>query len=333
METIPEHFSDLEVGILLHDTETGEILYANDFAEDIYGYSSKELQSMEINDFSSGEFSKSEAIQRIQAAANGKSQQFHWRNKRSTGELYWVEVRLSDIVISDKQYVVALVQEITEYKMNLRHLRVLTRITRHNLRNQLNVIEGYFDYIDTSSRNDRIGSRIQQSISKLLSLTEWIDTVKSVNKTESSGETCNIGQLVEDIVETYRNEHPEITWQFECEQVQAVADSTLETAIDELINNAVRHNPNQGLKITVTVEKKPKHKQASICVIDTGIPIPEMEIEPLVSGYDPNPLEHGEGIGLWEVQTIVNAHQGRLSIEKNSSKQKIIDIRLPMVNS
>lgn len=54
-----------------------------------------------------------------------------------------------------------------------------------------------------------------------------------------------------------------------------------------------------------------------------------MEIEPIVGGYDPDSLEHGDGIGLWEVQTIIQAHGGRLSLPENSLERTVIEIALP----
>lgn len=333
MVTPPNHFDKLEVGILLHDSQTGNILYANTFAEEIYGYSKEELTSMDVADFSSASFSRAEATQRIQAAAEGHSQQFEWRNKRSTGELYWVEVRLSDLTIDETTYVVALVRDITEYKMSLRHLRVLTRITRHNLRNKLNIIDGYLNQIDHEEANSSVIKRIKRNVSELLDLTGWIDSIKSVNRAETQNKACDISQLVAEIGEPYQKEYPEITWKLDCQHAYATVDSTLRTAVDELIDNAVKHNPHENLEISVSVREHPDDKQISICVTDTGRPIPEIEIEPLVSGYDPDPLEHGEGIGLWEVQTIINAHRGRLSINENSTDQKTIEITLPQTDS
>lgn len=331
MVAVPSQFDSLDVGILVHDPQTGDILYANECAEELYGYSESELQKMTVGEFSSGSFSQPEAVDRIQAAAEGQSQRFEWRNKRSTGELYWVEVRLSDISIDDTTYVVAVVRDISEYKLTLRHLRVLTRITRHNLRNKLNVIDGFFKELDlnTTAENKDMIDRIQQNVSELLELTNWIDTVKSATRTEQATEPRDISKLVTEIGEKYRTEYPEITWHFECEECYAVANAGFENAIEELIDNAVRHNEHKGLKISVSLTKNPADDQVSIQITDTGQPIPEMEIDPIVGGYDPDPLRHGERIGLWEVQTIINAHGGRISINENSVEQKTIELVLP----
>lgn len=330
MIEVPSQFDSFEVGVLIHEPETGEILYANEYAEDIYGYAAAELIEMDVGEFSAEVFSQAEAVQRIQAAADGTSQQFEWRNKQSTGELYWVEVRLSDIEIEDEVYVIALVRDITEYKMTLRHLRVLTRITRHNLRNKLNVISGFLAEleIDNGSEDCTIRDRINRNVEELLDLTEWIETVKSAARTTTTLETCNIAHIVREIGERFQRDNDDITWRFDCEEAAVAADSQIKTAVEELVGNAVQHNPHDELEITLSVTSKDE-QQVLIQVIDTGQPIPDIEIEPIVGGYDPDPLEHGEGIGLWEVQTIIDAHGGRLSIKENSLERKVIEIALP----
>ena len=39
MLSVPDQFDGLEVGMLIHDPETGEIRYVNEFATELYGYS------------------------------------------------------------------------------------------------------------------------------------------------------------------------------------------------------------------------------------------------------------------------------------------------------
>ena len=335
MEEVPSQFDSLDIGVLIHDPETGDVLYANEFAGELYGYQRETLRQMEIAEFSSASFSQEEAVQRIRAAADGNAQQFEWRNKRATGELYWVEVRLSAITIADETYVVALVRDITEYKMTLRHLRILTRITRHNLRNKLNIIDGFLAELNSGVRSDdaEIRDRIKRNVEELLDLTQWIDTVKSAVRVDTPTEACDIAEIVREVGETYQCENDAIAWQFDCKEITARVDPKIKTAVTELVDNAVRHNPHDGLEISLSVTASQHGEQILIRISDTGQPIPDIEIEPIVGGYDPDPLEHGDGVGLWEVQTIVEAHGGRLSVIENSVDQKSIEIALPRAHT
>lgn len=331
MTTITDHYDDLEIGVVLHDPDTADIVYVNEFATHLYGYSEEELLGMQVSDFSSETFSQEEAVQLVQAAAAGDSQKFEWQNKKPTGELYWVEVKLSPIEINDTQYVVALVSDITEYKMSLYHLRVLVRITRHNLRNKLTVIDGLFDQLhptDQSLDHD-IGNRIRRSIDELLNLTESISEFNSIAATTDSAHPLDISSIVTDIAGQFQDNYPTIAWQIECEDVWALGTTEIGTAIEELLENAVTHNPHDGLEITAAVTENPETEQVRIRISDTGIPIPEAEVEPIVGSYDPDPLSHGNEIGLWEVQTIVSACGGRISIEENTPERKVIEIVLP----
>ena len=51
-ETISAVFDDLEIGITLHDPETGDIVGVNSRLESLYGYSEAELTEMTVADYS-----------------------------------------------------------------------------------------------------------------------------------------------------------------------------------------------------------------------------------------------------------------------------------------
>lgn len=73
-------------------------------------------------------------------------------------------------------------------------------------------------------------------------------------------------------------------------------------------------------------------QQIDIQIWDTGELVPDMEIQPLLEGYDPNPLDHARHIGLWEVQTIVNSHHGILTCKENTADRKVIEVTLPLAD-
>lgn len=331
-EAISNLYDSLEVGITLHEPETGAIQYANEYAEQIYGYSQSELSTMTVADMISTASSNSEPAQRLQDAANGDPQHVKWRIDKPSGEISWVEIRLSDLTVGEQSYVVAVIQDISESKMDKRHLRLLMRITRHNFRNQLNILKGTFVQIDKRIGESEILDRMRRSISSLMNLTSWINTVNSLNRGEKNTKKVNLCNLLENRVDEYRTNYPEINWEFDCETCYIDADSTIQKAFDELIDNAVRHNSHDDLSIHINVSENPIDQQIDVRVIDTGEPIPDIEIKPLRDGYEPDPLQHGENIGLWEVQTIINSHRGGLSIEENHTDRKAIEVTLPLAD-
>jgi K+-sensing histidine kinase KdpD len=106
----------------------------------------------------------------------------------------------------------------------------------------------------------------------------------------------------------------------------------LQRAFHELIDNAVKHNSHENLDITVSASENIADQQIDVQIIDTGQPIPDIEITPLLGGDEPDQLKHGENVGLWEVQTIINQHQGILRLKENNPERKIIELTLPLAD-
>ena len=68
MVSVPDHFDSLEVGILLPDPEPGEVCFANEFAQEMYGYSSSDLMGMHVGSFRSQPFSQPQPSQHSRGA-------------------------------------------------------------------------------------------------------------------------------------------------------------------------------------------------------------------------------------------------------------------------
>lgn len=325
-------YSNLETGITIHDAETGDIYFANEYAEEVYGYETEALNTTDIIDISAGSPSKTEFIERIRAAAGGQPQEFEWRIKRPSGEIQWIEMSISKLPVGDESYVIAVIRNIDEYKMKLRHFYLLNRIVRHNFRNKLQIVSGRFAQIDDEPGENEIFDQIRRAIAELVKLTGWVNRITSLNGEEKNMDRVSIHRLLEDEVKKYKNKYPTISWELDTENVYIDANPLLKRAFHELIDNAVRHNPHEDLAITVSARENFSDQQIDIKIIDTGQPIPEIEVTPLLNGDESDQLAHGENIGLWEVQTIISRHQGILQLTENTTERTVIEITLPLAD-
>jgi len=100
---------DLEIGITLHDPETGAIHGVNERLEELYGYTAAELRGMEVADYTADDsgFTQVGAECRIRAAAEGEPQTFEWRIERSDSQQIRVRVRLASTELGGETYVIA----------------------------------------------------------------------------------------------------------------------------------------------------------------------------------------------------------------------------------
>ena len=152
-ETISTVFDDLEIGITLHDPETGAIAGVNSRLEELYGYTEAELREMSVADYSATDegFTQVDAERRIQAAAEGEPQAFEWRIEQPDGQRIWVRVRLARTDLDGESYVIAEVREITQRKDRQQQLEAEQAFIEQSLR----TLDDSFYMLDTNGQLER----------------------------------------------------------------------------------------------------------------------------------------------------------------------------------
>ena len=335
--TLPVVFDDLEIGIALHEPETGSILDVNKRLERLYGYSRTSLRDTQISDYTapSTEFTQEEAVRRIQAAADGDEQRFEWRIERVTGELVWVRIRLTHTRIGGISYVLAEVRDITEYKARERRLRLLRRVVRHNLRNETNVLIGYADRLKQAVEEETLEAEVETILEIATEIGTLSDSVSQIEEIAEPNATqrspTEIGDMVRDLVYETRASHSTAELSLDVQAAVSVnADQGLRYAVKHAIVNAIVHNDdNPSVEVLVTTNDD----QGVIRIADNGPPIPDVEIDVLKEDVATSSTYHGSGVGLWVMQWCVDSLGGKLTFETNSPRGNVVRFVLPKITT
>lgn len=106
----------------------------------------------------------------------------------------------------------------------------------------------------------------------------------------------------------------------------AIDAHIIKSAILNLLVNAAEAVAKKG-KITIKVDKTPKY--ASISIADNGIGIPQEHLSKLYSPFFTTKPE-GNGLGLAEVQKVVQAHGGTIDVESKVGHGTTFTLKLPL---
>ena len=103
-------------------------------------------------------------------------------------------------------------------------------------------------------------------------------------------------------------------------------------ACDNLISNAVKFTPRGG-RVTVSLESR--NACAVVTVRDTGIGIPESELDQLYARFfrastATRNAVPGVGLGLTITKAIVTAHEGKLDVESEEGVGTAFIMTLPV---
>jgi signal transduction histidine kinase len=130
----------------------------------------------------------------------------------------------------------------------------------------------------------------------------------------------------------------DVTYSMPPEPVLVNGDAThLERAVTNLLSNAVKFTLDGG-SILVTLEADAAHRSAVLSVTDTGLGIPESDLESVFGRFYRTAVvqEHaiqGSGLGLAIVKTIVESHEGRIDVRSAPGEGTTFTITLPLTRT
>lgn len=256
-----------------------------------------------------------------------------YRAQHADGSWRWMEAKgRAQLDNSAVRGYVITSRDITERKERQQQLRLIDRVLRHNVRNDMNVIQGWANIIYNNASGDhaKYAKEIIDTSDELIETTETERKMAKLFDDSADPVSLDAVPLLQAVTETIRSEFPEASVTLNCpENITIRAKAQFSQAIEELLTNAIIHNPDDSPEAEVTLRKNAERTQ--IRIADTGPQIPTMEREVLIGNKKRTPLSHGSGLGLWFVQFLVARSGGAIKFKQNSPTGNIVILELPRV--
>lgn len=192
-------------------------------------------------------------------------------------------------------------------------LQVVSRILRHNLRNELNVARGYVG-VAADRASDPVADNLSKAASALDDLISTAErTIDAQRTLDSTPVSVDLVDATDQAVATVRAGYPDQVIEFDAvvSDLQVAALPEITAALEEVIENACEHGADP-----VIVRVKPRDGQGSVEVTDQGEGVPQWELEAIEQGEETS-LKHGSGLGLWITHWVVEGSDGELTVESN----------------
>ncbi|OYR57948.1 PAS domain S-box protein [Halorubrum halodurans] len=333
LEIKDQAIDEARVGITIADAQRADnpLVYVNQGFERITGYDAATMIGRNCR-FLQGERTDAEAVstlgERIGAAEPGTVELV---NYRADGTPFWNEVRVTPVTddAGGVTHFLGIQTDVTERKRSERLVQVLNRVLRHNLRNDMGVIQGLGELLGSDpDEAAAIGSTIETKAAELLELSETARELEEAANRSATPSRLDPEPLLAEIASRYRREYPDATVDVRIRTDRDVCAGTeLRRAVSELLENALKHGGSSDPRVTVTVEAD--GEWVVLSVEDDGPGIDEMEAAVISKGEE-RALEHGSGLGLWLVNWIVTRYGGSFQIGSTREGSRAT-IRLPEI--
>lgn len=207
-------------------------------------------------------------------------------------------------------------------------LSVVSRILRHNIRNDLNVAAGILETLrEDEGLPETSREQLEAAEESLGNVVEKAEKTRYVQRTirNARRETVDLASVLARAVDRVERDHPAATITVSgATDVLVLGVENLEVALEEVLSNGIRHQSGESPAVTVTVST-PSPDTVALDVRSPGPPIPEIETQALLRGSE-TPLEHGSGLGLWLVKWLVENAYGTLSFPESENSRVRIDL-------
>ncbi|MFC5134094.1 MULTISPECIES: ATP-binding protein [Haloferacaceae] len=334
---LPPAFDELEESVLLLDSD-GDPIDQNAAAAGFLGYSDERLEQCTLANLVPGRTAITaddirEALTRVE---DEEPLSFEWQIRRADGEHRWVSATLSPAHFSDRPAgILVELSDLTEYKARGRRLQLLYRVLRHDLRNDMSVIQGYASNLERAIEADDLEEQIQvirRTAEKVGGFSESVAYLERlIEEDATERRRVDATELVSEAMETVRQKYPEATIETGLEDdLWLSADEGLKLAVEHTVDNAIRHNGSSEARVTVRTSPDPSGTYVHVHVLDDGPGIPEMELNALEGGI--SSVDHGQGLGLWLIKRCTESLGGSVSIEERDSGGTRVTLEIPRLD-
>ena len=209
-------------------------------------------------------------------------------------------------------------------------LVLLTRLLRHDIRNDMTVINGHAqmlaDQVDPDVRSElEVIQRRSQSVVRLLRDT---DTLMETLDTEREFEPVDLAEVLDEEVAGVAEDHPEVTVESDVpDDLWAVADMLVHQLFSNLLGNAVAHNETDDLTIRVRAARDGDVVQTVVADDGGGIP-PDLRADCFELG-EKGEDSQGDGLGLYLVSRLADVYGGSVTVEESREGGARFDVLLP----
>ncbi|WP_440766163.1 histidine kinase N-terminal 7TM domain-containing protein [Natronorubrum sp. DTA7] len=225
-----------------------------------------------------------------------------------------------------------LFQDVTDRRRRKQRLEILNRVLRHNLRNDLNVADGYLGIAVDRVDDDELREMLEDArtdVEAVISMGEkaWAFE-RAIDSTTASPSAVELRALLSNVADLEDSRSGEVEITVPADLVLTTNRAVITQLFANLVENGLEHSNADRPSVSISLERV-EDDIAIVTVRDDGPGIPAHELAVLDRGEE-TALEHGSGLGLWIVSWCVRTIGGELSFETDA-RGTTVTVRLPGV--
>ncbi|MGM0606383.1 MAG: MASE3 domain-containing protein [Halobacteriota archaeon] len=319
-------FNSIQDAIVVTDTDR-RITNANPACTDLFGYELDEIEGESVALLYDDEAEYERMGEKLDAHVEDARFTNQTQYRTRTGKVFPAETTVFYLRDSEGEIAgyIGLIRDVSDRENRIHHLAILDRILRHNLRNEMNVVQGHAGIIAEEG-----GIAVAENAATIVETSERLlataDKQRVITRLLSESQpivSMDLIAILEDVRTEIKAQYPEATLSYSVpDSCQVRAVPQLSQAVREVIENSIVHAD----RPTPSIDVRREGALVELRVRDVGPGIPDIERRVLTREADVDPLYHASGLGLWLVNLVVDESDGVLHIEDRDTRGSVVTI-------
>lgn len=213
---------------------------------------------------------------------------------------------------------------------------IIHRVFRHNLRQDINLVLGNSDFIQSSTDDERIIERCENLVERMSKIERYqrqMSQIEEVLDPSTPLRRTNLSTVVtEDSLVDELAESSTVSLTIDVpEETEVIASKHFSEGFHEVLENSIEHHDSDTPKVEVSIEES-ERGMVELSVTDDGPGIPEYE-QQAISQMEEEQMIHSSGLGLWLAKFACVRSGGDLEISTPSHGGSRVTMALPKASS
>jgi len=312
-ELFRQLFQNSHIGIVMMD-EHQEIRFVNEAFEEIFGYSSEEIEGLDIDKLIVPEDRLNEAKNLSKTIFRGESSNITAKRKKKDGRLVDVLVYGVPVIVDGKTIAIfGMYVDITDrkraeeqIKRSLKEKEVLLAEIHHRVKNNLAVITGLLELQRYNTSQEEAQQALYESQMRINSIALIHEKLYQSEDLAQISFATYIDELAGVILESLAGDKSIIDLKIEADDVELTINEAIPCGliINEVITNAFKHAFERTQDGEISIRLCNRDQILSLVIEDNGCGLPE-ELD----------LNDQSSLGMTLISTLTSQLNGESSFE------------------
>jgi len=321
-------FETAQDGMLILNAKTGKIKDANPYIRELIGYSKEELVGRELWEIGTFKNVVENQNRFKELVDEGYIRYEDMPLKTKYGEEAPVEFVSNTYKAGGEKVVQCNIRDIQKRKESEEREEFLYSLLRHDVRNKVNIIDGYLDMFKETdlTEDQRIYlKKAEDTTDNALYLIQKVRKLNKLNDKDLELYGVNLSSVINKVFSEYESqlEEKDIETELKIFDCTVKANSFLEDVFSNLLENSIKHSSCDKIKVDC------KNEEEYIIIFeDDGRGIPDSIKEEIFQKGFKEGENAGSGLGLYLVKEIVDIYDGLIEVMDSESGGAKFQIKL-----